>query len=260
MNIIIPMSGIGSRFLAEGYTRPKPLIEIQGRPMIAHVMDMYPGATNVVFVANNDHLGSTNMREVLLGLCPTATIVEVETTRLGPVPDVLKAAHLIADDEPTLVSYCDFTVDWDFEQFKKIVRDRDVDGAIVSYKGFHPHHYGPTYYGYLRMNADGHLAEIKEKESFTENRTEEYAAAGSYYFKKGAYIKKYFAEAVEKDMKTGREYFASLPYNLMVRDGLKTIAYEIPHFVQLGTPHDVRVFEYWARYFSSPVPPLQRGG
>ena len=39
MNIIIPIGGKGERFYKQGYTEPKPLIDILGKPMILHVLD-----------------------------------------------------------------------------------------------------------------------------------------------------------------------------------------------------------------------------
>ena len=39
MNIVIPMAGAGSRFANAGYTKPKPFIDVLGKPMICHVLD-----------------------------------------------------------------------------------------------------------------------------------------------------------------------------------------------------------------------------
>ena len=39
MNILIPMAGEGSRFVKEGYTFPKPLIDVSGKPMIQSVVE-----------------------------------------------------------------------------------------------------------------------------------------------------------------------------------------------------------------------------
>ena len=33
MNIVIPMAGAGSRFSKAGFKTPKPLIDVQGKPM-----------------------------------------------------------------------------------------------------------------------------------------------------------------------------------------------------------------------------------
>ena len=54
--IVVPMSGFGERFRKAGYSVPKPLIEVEGKPIIAHVTDMFPGEKNVLFVCNKDHL------------------------------------------------------------------------------------------------------------------------------------------------------------------------------------------------------------
>lgn len=250
MKIIVPMTGMGRRFIEAGYKDPKPLIKIGGKPMIEHVIKMYPGEKDFVFICNCDHIKQTSMRAELNALMPSGKIFEVEKKKWdGPVPDILLAADLIDDDEPVLVSYCDFTVNWDFKKFKKSIEK--FDGAIVAYKGFHPHHLGPTFYGYMRVDKNNVLLEIKEKEPFTKNKMQEYTAAGSYYFRTGAILKKYLKEAVEKDMRTHNEYYVSLPYNLMVRDGLKTLVYEVPKFIQFGTPDDVKAFEYWREYFEN---------
>ncbi len=252
MQIIIPMSGMGRRFIDAGYADPKPLIVAGDKPLIGHVIGMFPGATNILCICHSEHLQSTDMEKIIHEYAPDAKTVGVnKTTWDGPLSDILAMQEHIKDSEPVLVSYCDFTVEWNWEEFQKTVFENGYDGAIVSYKGFHPHHFGETYYGYMRVDNNNTLLEIKEKEPFTDNRLNEHAAAGSYYFKSGAIMKKYFREAIEKDLCTNGEYYVSLPYNLMVRDGLKTYIYEVPKFIQLGTPHDVQVYRYWWEYLKN---------
>jgi len=65
IQLIIPMSGIGKRFIDAGYTDPKPLIEVDGYPIIKHVIDLFPGVTDVSFICNEKHLKETNMRNIL---------------------------------------------------------------------------------------------------------------------------------------------------------------------------------------------------
>jgi NDP-sugar pyrophosphorylase family protein len=50
MQIVIPMSGFGERFRRAGYSVPKPLIEVEGKPIIAHVLSMFPNETDVFFI------------------------------------------------------------------------------------------------------------------------------------------------------------------------------------------------------------------
>src|SRR5689334_11861545 len=107
MQIVIPMAGRGDRFLAAGYTAIKPLIEIDGLPMIAHVIAMFPGETNFLFICAQDHLDNSPLRQVLTDLAPQGRIVGIPPHKLGPVHSALAAAEYIADDEPVILNYCD---------------------------------------------------------------------------------------------------------------------------------------------------------
>ena len=112
-------------------------------------------------------------------------------------------------NEEVIVNYCDFGTYWDYNDFLKHTRDRDADGAIPAYKGFHPHMLGSTNYAFMRAKEQWML-EIKEKEPFTENRNNEYASNGTYYFKKGEFVKKYFNELIREDINLNGEYYVSL--------------------------------------------------
>ena len=252
MHIIIPMSGIGNRFIEAGYKEPKPLIVVDGKPIIEHVCDLFPTETKFTFICNAKHLAETNMREVLLSIKANANVVEIPNHKLGPVYAVHLVEDLIEDDEEVIVNYCDFGTYWDYEDFLKHTRDRDADGAIPSYKGFHPHMLGSTNYAFMRDEKQWML-EIKEKEPFTDNRMNEYASNGTYYFKKGSYVKKYFKELMDKDINLKGEFYVSLIYNLLVQDGLKVSIYNIQHMLQWGTPQDVEEYNTWSKYFRDAI-------
>lgn len=252
MHIIIPMSGVGQRFIDAGYEDPKPLIVMDGKPIIEHVYNLFPGADKFTFICNAIHLAETNMRQILTNMCEDANIVEIPNHKKGPVYAVSLVSDLIADDEEVIVSYCDFGTYWDYDDFLKHTRNRNADGAVPSYKGFHPHMLGSTNYAFMR-DENQWMLEIKEKEPFTNNRMEEYASNGIYYFKKGAYVKKYFAALMEKDIHLKGEYYVSLIYNLLVEDGLKVSIYNIQHMLQWGTPQDVEEYNSWSKYFTDAV-------
>ena len=252
MHIIIPMSGIGKRFIEAGYKEPKPLIVIDGKPIIEHVCNLFPNEDKFTFICNSKHLSETNMREVLQSIKPNANIVEIPNHKKGPVYAVSLVEYLIEDDEEVIVNYCDFGTYWDYEDFLKHTRNRDADGAIPSYKGFHPHMLGSTNYAFMRDDKQWML-EIKEKEPFTNNRMQEYASNGTYYFKKGSYVKKYFKELINRDINLKGEYYVSLIYNLLVEDGLKVSIYNIQHMLQWGTPQDVEEYNTWSKYFKNAI-------
>jgi len=246
------MSGVGKRFIDAGYKVPKPLIEIDGKPIIEHVCDLFPEETKFTFICNAQHLAETNMREMLTSIKPESQIVEIPNHKKGPVFAVDSINHLIDDDDEVIVNYCDFGTYWDYHDFLEHTRSRDADGAVPSYKGFHPHMLGTTNYAFIR-DTDQWMLEIKEKEPFTDNRMQEYASNGTYYFKKGAYVKKYFRQLMDEDINLKGEYYVSLIYNLLVADNLKVSIYEIQHMLQWGTPGDVEEYNRWSKYFRNAI-------
>ncbi len=108
MKIVIPMSGIGKRFIDAGYKDPKPLIEVDGKPIIEHVVNLFPEEKDFIFICNSDHLRTTNMRQVLERIAPEGRIVEIPPHKKGPVFAVSHVFGLLDDDEEVIVNYCDF--------------------------------------------------------------------------------------------------------------------------------------------------------
>lgn len=245
------MSGTGERFRRVGYIDLKPLIQINGKAIIEHVINLFPCEDDFIFICNQEHLKTTKMREVLLSNKPKAKIIGIENKKLGPVWAVAQAFDLIDDTEPVIVNYCDFFMDWDYEDFKKAVAENNCDGAIVAYKGFHPHLlHENNFYASMRVDENNNMLEIREKHSFTENKMDSPQSGGTYYFKNGAYVKKYFRQLMDEKIALNDEYYVSLIYNLLVKDGLKVFVYDkVPHFLQWGAPEDLEEYKYWSEIF-----------
>lgn len=251
MKLVVPMSGEGRRFIQAGYSDPKPLLIIDGKTMIEHVVNLFPGADSVLFIANDRHLSTTNMRETLLKIRPDCQILEVKAgTKAGPVDVVSEAFDLIDDEDEVIVSYCDYGTVWNYENFLKDARESNADGSIACYRGFHPHMLGTDNYAFVREK-DGVLLEIKEKEPFTNDRMSEFASNGTYYFKSGAILKKYFKKMLSSGSTINGEYYVSLVYNFLVEDSLSVNIFEIEKMLQWGTPYDLEVYKSWSNYFSN---------
>jgi NDP-sugar pyrophosphorylase family protein len=244
------MSGIGKRFIEAGYKAPKPLIRVDEKTIIEHVCNLFPDEDKFTFICNSKHLADTNIKQVVQSIKPNANIIEIPKHKKGPVYAVSLVNEIIEDDEEVIVNYCDFGTYWDYKNFLKHTRDRDADGAIVAYKGFHPHMLGNTNYAFMQDKKQWML-KIQEKEPFTNNRMQEYASNGTYYFKRGSYVKKFFQKLIDNNINVRGEYYVSLVYNLLVSNGLKVSIYEIQHMLQWGTPQDLEEYSIWSKYFSN---------
>lgn len=248
MQIIVPMAGMGDRFARRGYEVPKPLIEVDGKPIIRHVVELFPGETNFLFICNSKHISDTNMKSVLEDCAPGCEIVVIEPHKKGPVYTVSHAFDIV-DNGEVIVNYCDFGMYWNYNEFLREARKMAVDGSVPSYRGFHPHMLRSLNYAFIREK-EKQLIEIREKEPFTDDRLSEYASAGTYYFSSGALVKKYFDELMRKEISTNGEYYVSMVYNLMVEDQKKVSVYEIENMLQWGTPEELESYCAWDKYFN----------
>ncbi len=265
MQIVIPMSGFGERFRRAGYFTPKPLIEIDGKPIVAHVIDMFPGETDFIFICNQEHLNESvyRMEAILKEHCPTGRIVGIPPHKLGPINAVRQVEHLLNPTEPVIVNYCDFTCYWDWHHFKRYVKEVACAGAIPAYNGFHPHSLGNTNYAYIR-EVNGWILDIQEKQPYTNNRMEEYASSGTYYFASAQIMSKAFRAAMEQDLNVGGEYYVSLAYKTLIANKQPVVVYPLQHFMQWGTPEDVSEYNSWSKAFTrlinqSEITPSNKG-
>ncbi len=256
VQIVIPMSGFGERFRRAGYSLPKPLIPIDGKPIVAHVIDMFPGETDFLFICNQEHLDNSEyaMEATLKAYCPTGRIVGIPSHKLGPIHAVRQVAELIDDGLPVVVNYCDFTCYWDWHNFLQFANETGCDGIVPAYKGFHPHTLGSTNYAYMRER-NGWVLDIQEKQPYTQDRMNEYASSGTYYFRSGALMKQAFKETMDAKLDVNGEFYVSLAYKPLLDRSLQIAVYPLQHFMQWGTPQDVAEYKNWSAAFRTLVAP-----
>ena len=123
MRIVIPMSGFGQRFRRAGYSIPKPLIEVQGKPIISHVDWIVSRWERFYIQFNEEHLRNEEYEteKTIRKYCPEGKIVAIPPHRLGPVHAVLRIKELLVGENPVVVNYRDFSCYWNWQNFKKVV-------------------------------------------------------------------------------------------------------------------------------------------
>ena len=252
MQLIIPMSGIGQRFIKSGYKIPKPLIEVESKTIINHVYKMFPGIESVIFICNKNHLenSSLKMRQEIKKINQRAKIISIEPHKYGPIYAVLQSINYLDLNSPTIVNYCDFNCIWDYEEFLKHIKSTDCDGSVVTYTGFHPHMLDNTNYAYVKLK-ESQIIDIQEKKPFTSHPMSEFASSGTYYFKSALIMKKYFEKTIRNDLNIKGEYYVSLSYKPMIKDNLKINNFNLEYFMQWGTPADMEDFKWYSNLFKS---------
>ena len=250
MRIIITFSGHSRRFKAAGHHLPKFLLNIGNQPIINHVINMFDKESYFDLIFNkNQILEYPEIKKIISDILPMNNyrINEIEPHELGPAHSISLLKN-IKDDEKILISYCDFIVQWNYKHFVNSLGE--CDGAIPAFKGFHPASFGKTFYAYMKLNSKNELKELREKESFTQERQNEPASTGIYYFKKWLDFKSFYKKSIKDGVfENYKEHYVSLVYNKLVEDKLVVKVPLVKKFICLGTPEDLDQYLNWFNYF-----------
>jgi len=230
MNILIPMAGAGSRFEQVGYTIPKPLIDVRGKPMVQVVVDCLDIQANYIYVVQKSHRGKYNLDTLLNSMTPNCKIVEVDGITEGAACTVLLAQEYIDNEDPLIIANSDQFVDWDSQDFLYKMKELDADGGIVTFLSTHPK------YSFAKVNEQGLITQVAEK-----NPISDIATAGFYYWKHGRDFVKYAKVMISDNTRVNNEFYVCPVYNEAIRDN-KNIYPHPARMWGLGTPEDLNYY------------------
>ena len=233
MNVLIPMAGAGSRFEKVGYSFPKPLIDVKGKPMIHLVADMLNLDANFIYIVQKSHRKKYNLDTLLNLITPNCKIVEVDGLTEGAACTTLLARDLIDNDAPLILANSDQYIDWNSTEFMYKMNEKDYDGGIVCFPSTHPK------WSFAKTDKNGIISKVAEK-----NPISDQATAGIYYWKHGADYIKYTNQMIKKDIRTNNEFYVCPVYNEAIGDGKVIYNHSIPaeNMWGLGTPEDLTYY------------------
>jgi HAD superfamily hydrolase (TIGR01509 family) len=237
MNVLIPMAGEGSRFAKAGFTFPKPLIEVNGKPMIQVVIENLNIDANFIFLVRKEHDDKFNITSMLKAIVPDCKVVLVDKLTEGAACTTLLAKELIDNDNSLLIANSDQFLEWESCEFYHSV-NTSVDGSILTFENYHPK------WSYAKLDEDGNVLHVAEKEVISNKAT-----VGIYYFAKGSDYVKYAEQMIEKDIRYGQsfngtgEFYVAPVYNEAIADGKIIKTFDIKKMWGLGTPSDLEDFK-----------------
>lgn len=231
LNVLIPMAGAGSRFAEAGYTFPKPLIDVNGKPMIQTVVENLGLDANYHFVVQREHREKYNLDSMLNLIAPDCKVIEVDGITEGAACTALLAKEFINNDNPLFFANSDQFVEWDVMEFMYAMNEKQADGGIVTFEATHPK------WSYAKTNENGVVTEVAEK-----NPISNLATVGYYYWKHGSDFVNYAEEMISQDIRVNNEFYVCPVYNQAIKGGLKVYTHNASKMWGLGTPEDLEYY------------------
>lgn len=234
VNIVIPMAGLGSRFVKAGYIEPKPLIDVLGEPMIDWAMKSFDFLDQIpeyrlIFIILKEHEEKYQLKEKLESLYgKKAHVVIIDQVTRGQAETVLAAKNYINNYNKLFIYNCDT---YSTAPIWELIQAENPDGILSCFTSTDPR------YSYAKTDEYGYVIKTAEK-----NPISNQASSGMYYFRRG----KDFVYAAEKLAREDRldlnELYVAPCYNELLLSGkkIKTVAVSQNHV--LGTPEELEHF------------------
>ncbi len=228
------MAGEALKFKEAGYTFPKPLIDINGKPMIQLVIEnlklTFP--QKFVLICKKEHYDKYSLYQIF----QNATLgvyecIKLEAPTKGAACTVLTAIDFINNDNELVIANGDQLFDVKIDKFVDFARKTKLDGAIMTFHSSHPR------WSYARADSHGNVIEVAEKKVISENAT-----TGVYYFKKGSDFVEAATAMIAKDIRFDDDFYVCPVYNELILKGAKVKIWPIKEnqMHSLGTPEDLR--------------------
>jgi len=241
MNVLIPMAGLGTRFLNAGYIDPKPFITVdQGKTMIERVVENLNMKCNYILLAQKSHLQFDRYANILKNI-PNSIIVPIDGITEGAACTALLAEKFIDWVDPLLIVNSDNMIEWDSVATMEKIVHQDIDGCILVFD--EPAKSGR--YSYVNYARVGHnlVSEVAEKKAISSAAT-----TGHYYWRHGFDFVRCAKKMIKDNIRTNNEFYIAPTYNTAIKDYGMHITCEYVHkYIGLGTPEELKIYQS-ARY------------
>jgi NDP-sugar pyrophosphorylase family protein len=210
LQALMPMGGLGSRFAKAGFTTPKPMIEVDGKPMFMRALDSFASVDDVqhIFVIRKEHDEAYDLANQIRAQLPDAKISILDHDTGGAVETCLIARDDIDDSLPITIADCDiyFESHEYFEKVRTAAETGKPDGMLLTFTADDPR------YSYVEIDDEGHAVRTAEKVVISNH-----AILGGYFFKSGELFKQLADQFVSQPLPEGlKEYFMSHLFNLLL--------------------------------------------
>jgi len=249
LQLVVPMAGLGQRFVDAGYRVPKPLVPVGGVPMVVRAARDLPAASRVVFVTHPDHVAAFGIDRTLLEYFPECRVVVAPGLTLGQACSVRLAVPELDPGEAVLVAACDNSHVYDPAAFAALTAIPGVECVIWTYRRDPRVLARPTAHGWVAADGAGRVERVSVKVPLSPTPMSDHAVSGTFWFRSAKLMADGIDDLVRRGEQVNGEFYLDAVPNGLIREGRDVRVFEVDKYVGWGTPHDLDDYERWATYF-----------
>lgn len=223
MKVIIPLAGLGKRMRPHTWSKPKPLLNVAGKPILGHILDKFKplGINEVVFIIG--WLGD-QIKEYVAANYDFKAHYAVQHELKGQAHALYLAKEHLSG--PCIIVF----VDTLFEADLSGLEQRPVDGIMYVQEVEDPRRFGVV------VEKEGRVVKLIEKPDSFENRK---AVIGLYYVRDGAALADAIEYVLTHNIQTKGEYYIANALQVMIDRGAYFISEPVSAWEDCGEPETV---------------------
>ena len=231
------MSGKGKRFTDAGYSLPKPLIPVLGRPMFIKSLKSFPKLDKWFFVISEDILNNEVFVKSLEGFQFNYELISLKKTSQGQAESCYLAVNKIEKNTPFFVGPCDLELLNEIDLSTLFLKNEDI--VILTYNPKEINFKLPEHYGWIEDNENSEVKKIEIKTIKTINKANSKIISGAFIFRNKDIFLKYYQAMVSKKIRVNNEYYIDTLCRVALNEGRKIVSLNMSNVKSYGTPDEL---------------------
>ncbi|MEM2925807.1 MAG: sugar phosphate nucleotidyltransferase [Methanocellales archaeon] len=227
MKVVIPAAGAGKRLHPHTHTKPKPMVNVAGKPIIGHILDRMIDLNPEEVIVVVGYMKEKLIEYINTHYSPLFKKISfaVQEEQLGLGHAIYVAKEMVEDSE-VMIALGDMIFKAGYIEFKEhYLSLQPCDGAIGIKKIEDPRNYG-----IVTLNKNGEIKKLVEKPRRSKSKL---GIAGVYFIKNTPQLFKAI-EKIARNDKNKREIQLTDALQLMVEEGVKLRAFKVHNWYDCG--------------------------
>lgn len=232
------MAGEGKRFKEAGFNTPKPLIKVDGVPMVIKALKSLPKASKNILIVRKDQLKIVEFKQLLDSHFENVVIIEIDYLTSGQASTCLLAEEYIPDNTILNIGACDVGFKYNFDEYKKTLNE--FNSFIWTYNKNRNVLLHPEMYGWVKLKDDTkEIDYVSCKKPISNNLLTDCVVSGAFTFKNSSLFFEGIKKMISENDRTNGEFYLDSIFNHLDN---KSGVFKINEYYSWGTPKELNKY------------------
>ena len=230
------MAGEGKRYKDAGYTIPKPLIEVDGTPMVMKALGSLPKASKNILIVRKEHLNVFEFKALLENHFKNVIIIEIDYLTEGQASTCLLSESYVPKNSIVNIGACDIGFEYNTKQYTKVLSE--FDSFIWTYTKNQNVLKNPEMYGWVKRKLNSYEIDfVSCKKPISNNLLDDHVVSGTFTFKNSCLFFDGIKKMIKKNDRVNGEFYLDNIFNHLSH---RSSVFEVEKYYSWGTPQELK--------------------